>query len=416
MKLNEKHVAVIGGGVAGLTATDELARQGVRVSLIEKEPFLGGHAIQLACKATDTCVKCGACVVEDKLQRACRHPHVDFYTGATIRQVSTAAAFNLDYEIRFPLVDAQKCDGCGICFQKCPVAGALMAGKAPRLGPYVTIRREICRFFDDAACTLCRDACPQGAITLSDQSQNGRLAVDAVLVATGFRPYSPAEKSFGYSQFADVVTNLEAESILRAHTLLKRPSDGALPERIAFIQCVGSRDAKLGHPWCSKICCGSSLRMARLVQARQPQTQVTFFYIDIQTFGKDFQEFYTASQNAMVFVRAIPGDIFKTVDGHLQVVYFDPKSHESIESRFDMVILSAGLTPGADNAELVRMLNWNQSATGFIQSWQEHTDPPAGVFVAGSAQGPMTIAESVGSAGQAVWRIIDYLEGRPERP
>jgi len=416
LKLNEKHVAIIGGGVTGLTAADELARRGVHVSLIDKTPFLGGHAIQLACKATDTCVKCGACVVEDKLQRAGRHAHVDFYTGTTIRQVSTGAAFSVDYEIRTPLVDAEKCDGCGICFQKCPVAGALIAGKAPRLGPCVAIRRELCRFFDDAVCALCRDACPQGAITLSDRSRNGRLEVDALLVATGFRPYNPAEKSFGYSRFPDVVTNLEAERILREHTLLRRPSDGELPERIAFIQCVGSRDAKLGHPWCSKICCGSSLRMARLVQARQPQAQVTFFYIDIQTFGKDFQAFYENSQNAMAFVRAIPGDIFKTVDGHLQVVYFDPKSHESTESLFDMVILSAGLTPAADNAELVRMLNWNQTSTGFIQSRQEHPEPPAGVFVAGSAQGPMTIAESVGSAGQAVWQILDYLEGRPEQP
>jgi heterodisulfide reductase subunit A len=413
LKLNEKHVAIIGGGVAGLTAADELARRGVRVSLIEKTPFLGGQAIQLACKATDTCVKCGACVVEDKLLRACQHSHVDFYMGTIVRQVSTGRVFGLDYEIRTPMVDVQKCDGCGLCFQKCPVAGALVAGHAPRRGPYVAIRRELCRAFDDAACTLCRDACPCGAITLSDQSENGHLSVDAVLVATGFKPYNPAEKSFGYSQFADVVTNLEAESILRTYTLLKRPSDGKLPGRIAFIQCVGSRDAKLGHSWCSKICCGSSLRMARLVQARQPQTQVTFFYIDIQTFGKDFQEFYAASQNAIGFVRAIPGDIFQIADGRLQVVYFDPESHESVESRFDMVILSAGLTPAADNAELVRLLNWNQSASGFIQPRQEHPDPPAGVFVAGSAMGPMTIAESVGSAGQAVWQIVDYIEGRP---
>jgi len=412
LKLNEKHVAVIGGGVAGLTAADELARMGVRVSLLEKMPFLGGHAIQLACKATDACVKCGACVVEDKLQRAAQHPNVDFYTGTTIRNMRTGAVYALDYETRAPLVDAARCDGCGICFKKCPAAGALMPVRDPRRGPYAAIRRELCRFFDDAACTLCRDACPQGAITLSDECRNGHLEVDAVLVATGFLPYNPNEKSFGYGCLEDVVTNLEAERILRESTVLKRPSDGLPPERIAFIQCVGSRDVKLGHPWCSKICCGSSMRMARLVQARQPQTQVTFFYIDIQTFGKDFQEFYAAAQKTITFVRAIPGDILKTADGGLQAVYFDPKSHQSVESRFDMVILSAGLTPPPANADLARLLDWEQTDTGFMQSRREHSAPPAGIFVAGSAQGPMTVAESVGSAGQAVWQMVDYLTGR----
>lgn len=416
MKLNDKHVAVIGGGVAGLTAADELARRGLHVSLIERQPFVGGHAIQLACKATDACVKCGACVVEDKLQRAARHSRVDFYTGTAVVEVNAGAEYTLGLETRTPIVDAEKCNGCGICYQKCPSAGALITGTTPRQGGSVAVRRELCRYFEDASCTQCRDACPQGAITLSETSRRDLLKVDAVLVATGFKPYAPGEKSFGYSHFDDVVTNLEAENIVKQHTLLRRPSDGMPPERIAFVQCVGSRDAKLGHAWCSKICCGSSMRMARLVQSRQPRVQVTFFYIDIQTFGKDFSEFYANAQKAMAFVRAIPGDIFKTADGRLQVVYFDPQSHQSVDAMFDLVILSAGLTPESDNAQLMRMLDLQQAASGFIQGQQGHPEPSAGVFVAGSALGPMTIAESVGSAGQAAWQILNYLEDRAKRP
>ena len=409
MNLRDKHVAVIGGGVAGLTAADDLARCGVSVSIVEKSPFLGGQAIQLVCKATDGCVKCGACVAEEKLLQASSHPNVVFLTATSITGFSAGSPIVLDFESHSPLINADKCNGCGICFAKCPVAGTLMLGNAPRLGPYVAIRRELCRFFDHAACTLCRDACPQGAITLSDRNRSGRLKVDAILLATGFSPHNPSEKPYGYSRFRDVVTNLDAERILREQAMLKCPSNGRLPERVAFIQCVGSRDTKLGHPWCSKFCCGSSLRMAAMILSRQPDTHVSFYYIDVQRFGKDFKQVYEACRNRIEFIRAIPGDIFQTDAGRLQVVYFDPATHESKESEFDMVVLSAGMTPAAGSKDLVQMLNWRLADTGFLESSGDATGQSEGIFVAGAASGPMTIAESVASAGHAAWQILDYL-------
>lgn len=157
------------------------------------------------------------------------------------------------------------------------------------------------------------------------------------------------------------------------------------------------------------------MRMARLVQTRQPKAQVTFFYIDIQTFGKDFSDFYASAQQNMTFVRAIPGDIFKTTDERLQVVYFDPRTNQPIESQFDMVVLSAGLTPEKDNTRLLQMFNLNPAADGFVQKRVQQAAPAAGVFVAGSALGPMTITQSVGSAGQAAWQILNYLGDRHDR-
>lgn len=394
-----------------MTAAIELARMGVAVSLVEKTPFLGGHAIQLNCKATDACVKCGACVAEEKLLQVTRQSQINIYTGAQIENIAGKGPFKVEYHIHSPLVNSDQCNGCGICFQKCPVPGTILQGYDTRIGAYVAIRRDLCRYFDDASCTLCRDACPQGAIKLTDQAQSAELDADAILMATGFAPFNPSDKPYGYGRFQNVITSLDAERMLRHHTVLKRPSDDRPVRRIGFIQCVGSRDVKLGHCWCSKICCGSSLRMARLVQSRQPDTHVTFFYIDVQTFGKDFHRFYAQIQDNIAMIRAIPGDIIKTEQDELKALYFDPDTHTCGEALFDVVVLSVGLLPQVDHGQLSRSLNWLPDNTGFMGA---HDNPqnkaPAGIFSAGAAMGPMSIADSVSSAEKTVFDITRYLK------
>lgn len=401
---------MVGAGVAGMTAAVDLARAGVKVTLFEKTPFLGGHAIQLNCKATDTCVKCGACVAEEKLLQVTQQPNVDVMAGAQIGSISGRGPYHLAYQIHSPLVNADQCNGCGICFQKCPVPGTILQGHATRVGAYVAIRRELCRYFENAACTLCRDACPQGAIKLSEQAQPAELDADAILMATGFAPYNPSAKPYGYGRFQNVVTSLDAERLLREHTVMRRPSDGRVARRIAFIQCVGSRDTQLGHTWCSKICCGSSLRMARLVQSRQNDVQVTFFYIDVQTFGKDFHSFFDKVRDKMVMIRALPGDIVKTDQDELKALFFDPDTHTSSEALFDVVVLSVGLLPPGENEHNAGLLSWPLDDTGFMCSYDNpQNKAPAGIFTAGTAIGPMSIADSVGSAEKSVFDIIRYL-------
>jgi heterodisulfide reductase subunit A len=410
MDIDHKHVAVIGGGVAGLTAADALAGWGVQVSLFEKTPFLGGHAIQLTCKATDACVKCGACVAEEKLHQVTRNPNVEIHTGTQIDAVSGRNPFQIAYRTHSPLVNADRCNGCGICFEKCPVPGAILQGQAPRVGPYVAIRRDLCRFFDNAACSLCRDTCPQGAIDLSHRAQTATMLADAILVATGFSPYNPSDKPYGYGRFPNVITSLDAERRLREHAGMKRPSDGRSAGRIAFVQCVGSRDAQLGHPWCSKICCGSSLRMARLIQSRQKDVQISFFYIDVQTFGKDFQSFYRNARENIRMIRAIPGDVLRTDTDELKVIYFDPQTRASEEAVFDVVVLSVGLLPASDNGRTARILDWAAAESGFMPNHASRRQPaPVGIFSGGAATGPMTIAESVGSAEKTVFDMVRYL-------
>ncbi|MGD8834695.1 MAG: FAD-dependent oxidoreductase [Desulfobacteraceae bacterium] len=415
MSANKKHVVVVGAGVAGMTASDDLARSGFRVSLFEKSPFLGGHAIELNCKATDACVKCGACVAEEKLMRATGHSSVAVHLCTDIQSINGNGPFNVAYRVHSPLVNADRCNGCGLCFQKCPVPGTLVQGRATRVGAYVAIRRELCRYFDNAACTLCRDTCPQGAIELAVRAQAGELEADAVLVATGFAPYNPIDKPYGYGQFENVITSLDAERLLREHGVMKRPSDGKHPKRLAFIQCVGSRDTQLGHPWCSKICCGSSLRMARLIQSRQNDIDITFFYIDVQTFGKEFQRFYAQVVENVEMVRAIPGEITRSDQNELNLFYFDPDTHTCKEAVFDVVVLSVGLVPGPDSRRIGKLLDWPPDRTGFLNPHHsaQHS-APAGIFTSGAAVGPMSIAESVSSAEKAVFDIVQYLsKGAP---
>jgi heterodisulfide reductase subunit A len=413
LSLEKKHVTIIGAGVAGLTAADRLAERGIRVSLLEKTPFPGGHAIQLTCKATDACVRCGACLAEDKLLQVDRNPNVQLLTGTRIEGISGQTPFTLRYRSYAPLVNAEQCNGCGICLPRCPIPGAILQGRAPRVGPYVAIRRDLCLYFENDDCTLCRDSCPQGAIHLTAEETACELETDALLIATGFKPYNPVAKPYGYGLFQNVLTSLDAERVLRDHYFMKRPSDDRMAQRIAFIQCVGSRDAKLGHPWCSKICCGSSLRMARLIQSRQKDAQITFFYIDVQTFGKNFQSFYAQTSEKIKMIRAIPGDILNTDTDELKVLYFDPETRSSTEAPFDLVVLSVGLTPPGDNVRLTQKVDWSLDNNGFIsREGDTNLSGREGIFITGTATGPMTIAETISSAEKTAFDMIHFLGER----
>jgi heterodisulfide reductase subunit A len=334
-----KQVMVVGGGISGLCAAVDLARLGVAVVLVENSDTLGGHAAQLSCKATERCVACGACRVEEKIRQATNDANIQVYLNASID--------NIDRQKRFE-------------------------------------------------------------VTLNQDRELRHIAVDAVLMATGFTPFHPANKPYGYGRFENVMTTLELDRMLRRSGTVKRPSDAKLPNNMAFIQCVGSRDSTLGHLWCSKICCGSALRMARCIQNRQPGLEPTFFHIDVQNFGKNFQTYYADTQQQVQMIRSIPADVLKTADDRLKLSYFDPGTQAYQEAVFDMVILSIGLMPSEHTRNLAAMLDIDMD--GFNYARKETVLLPEGVFAAGTVLEPMSIAESVLSAGKAASDIFLYLE------
>jgi heterodisulfide reductase subunit A len=410
MHMTANKVLVIGGGVAGLAAAFELADLGIDVEIVERSDFAGGHAIQYTCKATDHCVKCGACMVEEKLDRVVHHSNIKVMTGITVQDVTRSEDFSVKLLKKPVFIDPEKCSNCGVCFEKCPENGAIVKGFSKNHMPFFAISSETCLYLQNQSCRLCQEACPKGAIDLNAAETTEFTHANAVILATGFAPFNPVSKPYGYGKFKNVVTNLEMERMLRADGRARKPSDGAEAESIAFIQCVGSRDAKLKHLWCSKVCCGSALRMAGLIQARQPETQITFFYMDVQTFGRDFDEFYAKIRQDVRLIRAIPGDIYPAGNDRLQVTFLDNVSSETRQEEFDLVVLSVGMMPCQDVKKTAEALNLHLTETGFAaQAGQGGMPFEKGVFTAGAVSGPMSILESIASAGKAAFEVARYL-------
>ena len=403
-------VLVIGGGVAGLTAASELANLDVDVEIAEQSDFPGGHAIQYTCKATDQCVKCGACMVEEKLERVVQDPKINVMTGTRIEDVTKSENFSVNLLKKPVFIDPGKCNNCGICYEKCPENGAVLKGFSKNHAPFYAISAEKCLYLKDQSCTVCQEVCPEDAIHLDAEDMTESTHADAVILATGFMPFNPVSKPYGYGKFKNVVTNLDMERMLRTAGRAQKPSNGHDAGSIAFIQCVGSRDAKLNHLWCSKVCCGSALRMAGLVKTRQPETEITFFYMDVQTFGRDFDKFYAKIRKDVRLIRAIPGDIYPAEDEQLCVTFLDNTTSETLQENFDLVVLSVGMLPCQGMQKTAEALKLELAETGFVEPAHKEGGAFAeGVFTAGSVCGPMSIPESIASAGKAAFEVAKYL-------
>lgn len=282
------------------------------------------------------------------------------------------------------------CVKCGACL----VAETLDAAAThPRISAHTDSRLEAITGGDRFVYTV-RNT--QGASIRGD--------ADAVVIAAGFRTFDPSNKSYGYGRFPNMITNLDLERMLRTNAKAIRPSDGEAPKRLAFIQCVGSRDAKLGHLWCSQFCCGAALRAARLIRHRQPQTEITIFFIDIQTFGRDFESFYRQSLSELRFIRAIPGDAFQLEDSGIRLAYMDDASRQSREEVFDLVVLSTGMVPPEGLAQTADDLGLTLAPSGYVGAQARR-----GVFAAGSVRGPMRIAETIADARHTACQVLAFL-------
>lgn len=407
--MEPKNVMIIGGGIAGMTAAWELAEAGVNVHLVEKSGFLGGHAIQYTCKATSECLQCGACSVEKMLKNVTESDNITIHLSTEIENIENNNAYSIQLKKSTAFIDAVKCTNCGICFDKLKDDGIIVQGYSKNNSPLYAICEEKLNDNKDAL----NDICPEGAIIVNDEASFEDVTADAVIVATGFQPFDPERKStYGYSKFSNVISGMDLERIKRQNGYLVRPSDGKTAKKIAFIQCVGSRDDNLGNLWCSQVCCSYALRTSESIKYKDPDLDITIFYMDIQTTGKSFPAFYETCKNDIRFIRSIPVDIFPVENDNLNIRLFDEATGVPEMEAFDLIVLSIGIMPNPENEKMSALMGIPLDQDGFFE-YSDKLNKTAtsndGIFLAGTAQGPKNIAASIAHAGQAVGGVLKYL-------
>lgn len=412
----EKKVTVIGGGIAGLTAAWELASSGIHVDLVEKTGFLGGHAIQYCCKAVEECRQCGACTVEAMLKHVVGAPGIQVHLNSVPVAVEKNGDFSITLKKGPVYIDPEKCTNCGECFAACGEGGIVLKSYSKNNSPLYAIDAQRCAEAGEKdACNACEASCPEAAINLSSKAKDDTIHADAVVLATGFTPFDPDIKpTYGYGKNANVVTGLDLEKIIREKGGVIRPSDGKAPEKLAFIQCVGSRDDRLGNLWCSKVCCPYALRMAELIKKKNPEMEITVFYMDIQNTGKAFPVIYEQLKTDLRFVRTIPVDMFPNKEDGLETRYMNEGDGIPVGEAYDMVVLSIGIMPGPENETLARLFNVILDHDGFVAGHKgvdRSLTASDGVFVAGTIEGPKDIAASKAHAGNAANDVLKYVRG-----
>jgi heterodisulfide reductase subunit A2 len=419
MNNQENYAAVIlGGGIAGISTALELARMGLKVALVEKTPFFGGRAASLCCKATESCQKCGACLVEDRLKALFQEPRITLLPQTELITCSrNGAGFHVTLKQQPQVIDANRCIDCGLCLEECPAAaqGAILETSITQNHPRFAVVPANCLHYRDGSCQVCQQICPPtaAAVDLSRPEQIMEITADAVIVATGYRPADPkCRPHYGYGRVPNVFTALELEEMLRYLGTggLKR-IDGRQAERFAFIQCVGSRDKD--HPYCSQVCCAYTLRLARLLKNRLPDSEVATFYMDFQNVGRNSDAFHEKARREIKELRALPGNLKATGDGAVALRYLDDETGKALEAAFDLVILSVGISPGGDNPELANILGLNLTPDGFFQAADaRHRSLTTleGLFLAGTAEGPRDIAGCLTQAQATARQVQHYLK------
>jgi heterodisulfide reductase subunit A len=430
----EKAVMVIGGGIAGIQASMDLANRGFQVYLVEKSPSIGGRMAQL--DKTFPTMDCSICILAPKMIEVAHHPNVHLLTYSEVKEVKGSVG---DFKVRVAkkprYVDETKCTGCGICVEKCPAEAPsefdenMGARKAiympfPQSVPRImTINKENC-----IECGLCEKVCPSQAIKREQEPEEIELDVGAIVVATGFDIFDCSMiPQYGYRQFKNVITAMELERLLCASGPtgghLIRPSDGKIPRSIAFIQCVGSRDRRewIGHPYCSSICCKYAVKDAVLIKEHEPNSLVTIFYIDLRAFGKGFQEFVNRAKSefGVEFIRSNPGELGEdSSTENLRISFEDPVTRTVQKVSFDLVVLSPALIPTAGTKHLAEILGITLDNYGFMKPADSVKKPldtnVPGIFASGYCLGPKTgdIPDSITQGSATAARVAEVLSSR----
>jgi len=416
---------VIGGGIAGGEAALNMANNGYKVILIEKRLSLGGKMIMLS-KVFPT-LDCSACITTPKVSEISRHPNITIFTESDVTSVEKKGEKNFIAKVtrRPRYVVAEDCTACQLCEQACPVIvkDQFQYNLVGRKAVYIpfSIASPKVAAIDIENCSLCgacEKVCPPGCIDFTQKPQDYIINAKTAIVATGFKLYDPSNvPRYNYGEAKNVITSMQMERLLAPtrpfHTIL-RSSDGKVPDKIAYVLCAGSRDDSLGNPICSQICCMYSIKQAQLLMGALPMADITLYYIDIRAFGKGYDEFYEQAVGMGVrFVKGKVGRITEKENGNLSLRYEDIATGKLKESEHDLVVLSVGVKPNSEPADIFTSHKLELDSLKFVKQSDPLLSPAKttieGVFVAGTATGPKDIPDSILSAGAASTEAISYL-------
>ena len=426
-------VLIVGGGITGIEAGLQIADSGRKVWLVEKEPSIGGYMARF--DKTFPTLDCAACILTPKMVSVGQHENIELLTYSDVTDFSGYVGnFTAKIRRRPRYVDEEKCNGCGLCEQKCPLSVPsefdCNIGKRkaiyrpfPQAVPGTpVIDREHCLYFTKGACRVCEKFCPRGAIDFEQKERTIEVPVGTAIIATGFDVFDASRvKEYGYGRLPNVITSLEFERLTHASgptsgkILLK---NGKAPETVAIIHCVGSRDHNYNE-YCSRVCCMYSLKTAHLVHEKT-DAKVYEFYIDMRAFGKGYEEFYKRLlEEDVTFVRGRVAEVSEVAQnpsekGKLVIVAEDTLLGMVRRIPVDMVILSVGLEPRRDVVEVAHTFSISRSRDGFFLEKHPKLAPVStaadGIFVAGACQGPKDIPDSVAQGGAAAANVLSLID------
>jgi heterodisulfide reductase subunit A len=419
-------VLVVGGGIAGTQAALDLANSGFHVYLVEKSAAIGGGMAQL--DKTFPTNDCSMCILSPKLVECGRHLNIQLITMADVEKVEgQAGRFTVAVRERPRYIDTEKCIACGICAEKCPkkVDDEFNCDLNKRKSAYVkypqavplkyAIDPETCIYFKGkkGKCKACEKFCPADAVDFDQQDKVHTIEVGSIILAPGFQSFTPdVPPVYGYGTYPNVLTSMEFERILSAagpyQGHLLRPSDQQTPKKIAWLQCVGSRDLLPGsHGYCSGVCCMYAIKEAVIAQEHAHEDLDTaIFFMDMRTYGKDFERYYERAKNehGVRFVRArihsIEPSAQNSDDLKLRYIDEDGTPYDEI---FDLVVLSTGLEISDGVRKLSETCGIVLDEDGFAQTgcFSPVATSRPGIFTCGAFAGPKDIPYSVMEASAA---------------
>lgn len=425
-----KPVMIIGGGIAGIQAAIDIGDMGIKVHLVESKPSIGGRMAQL--DKTFPTNDCSICILSPKMAECYRHPNITLHTYSEVKEVSGKAGdFSVKMLKKARFVKEKECIGCGDCAAKCPVRvpdefdidlrrrGAIYLYFLQSLPMVMTIDKDNCLYLTRGVCRICERVCTKKAIDFEQKDTEIDLNVGAIIVATGFDPFDPTALSeYGYKRYRNVITALEYERLISAsgptggHLL--RPSDRQPAKKIAFIQCIGSRDVK-NKPYCSTVCCMHATKEAILAREHDPDAQSYVFYMDMRVIGKGFQRYVTRAEDeyGIKYIRGRVAKITEDLDGEPIVWYEETLGDTVGKMKVDIAVLATSFVPRRGTEEFARILGVELDEYGFFK-----TSPHApfdstreGILVCGCCREPVDIPDSVAQASGTAAKAAEIITG-----